>query len=168
MLKIILKIVGALFVLILVALFAIPYFFEDQIKAKIADAINEKVDAKIAFKDADLSLLKSFPSATFTLDSLIVINKAPFDGDTLVSFGEINLKMSIKELFKGKNEAINIDGITSKNGLINIIFNKDGIGNYDIALKNSKSKANSKSEPLSLKIKNYKIENFQFRYFDES
>ena len=168
MLKIILKIVGALFVLILLALFAIPYFFEDQIKAKIADAINEKVDAKIAFKDADLSLLKSFPSATFTLDSLIVINKAPFDGDTLVSFGEINLKMSIKELFKGKNEAINIDGITSKNGLINIIFNKDGIGNYDIALKNSKSKATSKSEPLSLKIKNYKIENFQFRYFDES
>ena len=77
--------------------------------------------------------------------------------------------MSIKELFKGDNEPINIDGISSKNGLINIIFNKDGIGNYDIALKDNKTSTDdSKSKPLALTIKNYKIENFQFRYFDES
>jgi hypothetical protein len=30
--------------------------------------------------------------------------------------------MSIKELFKGKDEAMNIQGITSKNGMINILF----------------------------------------------
>ncbi|KLT67652.1 hypothetical protein AB674_21690, partial [Flavobacterium sp. ABG] len=138
MLKKILKIIGILIVLLAAALFAIPYFFKDQIKAKIAEAINEKVDAKVTFADADLSLFKNFPNANVTLDKLVIINKAPFEGDTLVSLGELNLKMSIKELFKGKNEAMNIDGITSKNGLINIIFNKDGIGNYDIALKDNK------------------------------
>jgi hypothetical protein len=31
-----------------------------------------------------------------------------------------------------------IDGINSSNGLVNIIFNKDGLGNYDIALKDKK------------------------------
>lgn len=168
MLKNILKIVGILIVLVAVALFAIPYFFKDQIKAKITQAINEKVDAKVTFADADLSLFKNFPNANVTLDKFIIINKAPFEGDTLISLGELNLKMSIKELFKGKNEAMNIEGITSKNGLINIIFNKDGIGNYDIALKDKKSKDDGKSGPLSLKIQNYKIENFKFRYFDES
>ena len=76
--------------------------------------------------------------------------------------------MSIKELFKGKNEAIAIDGISSKNGLINIIFNKDGIANYDIALKDEKTIDDGKSSPLSLKIQNYKVENFKLRYFDES
>ncbi|MFV5698369.1 AsmA-like C-terminal region-containing protein [Flavobacterium sp. ZT3R17] len=168
MLKKILKIIGILIVLLAAALFAIPYFFKDQIKAKIAEAINEKVDAKVTFADADLSLFKNFPNTNVTLDKLVIINKAPFEGDTLVSLGELNLKMSIKELFKGKNEAMNIDGITSKNGLINIIFNKDGIGNYDIALKDNKTKNDGKSSPLSLKIQNYKIENFKFRYFDES
>ena len=167
MLKTILKIIGVLIILFLVALFAIPYFFEDQIKAKIAEAINEKVDAKVTFSDVDLSLIKSFPSANVSLDQLVIINKAPFEGDTLVSLGEVDLKMSIKELFKGKEQAINIDGITSKNGLINIIFNKDGIGNYDIAIKNKENEKGGKSEPLSLKIKNYKIENYKFRYFDE-
>ncbi|MFV5688647.1 AsmA-like C-terminal region-containing protein [Flavobacterium sp. ZT3R25] len=168
MLKKILKIIGILIVLLALSLFAIPYFFKDQIKAKIAAAINEKVDAKVTFADADLSLFKNFPNANVTLDKLVIINKAPFEGDTLVSLGELNLKMSIKELFKGKNEAMNIDGVTSKNGLINIIFNKDGIGNYDIALKDKNTKDEGKSSPLSLKIQNYKIENFKFKYFDES
>ena len=168
MLKKILKIVGIVLVVLVASLFAIPYFFKDQIKAKITEAINEKVDAKVSFSDADLSLFKNFPKATVTLDKLLIINKAPFEGDTLVSLGELNLKMSIKELFKGKEEAMEIEGITSKNGFINIIFNKDGIGNFDIALKDDKPKEEGKSEPMSLKIQKYQIENFKFQYFDEA
>ncbi|QKJ62536.1 AsmA-like C-terminal region-containing protein [Flavobacterium sp. M31R6] len=168
MLKKILKIVGITLVVLVASLFAIPYFFKDQIKAKITEAINEKVDAKVSFSDADLSLFKNFPKATVTLDKLLIINKAPFEGDTLVSLGELNLKMSIKELFKGKDEAMQIEGITSKNGFINIIFNKDGIGNFDIALKDDKPEEKGKSKPLSLKIQKYQIENFKFQYFDQA
>lgn len=170
MLKKVLKIAGITLVVLIAALFAIPYFFKDQIKAKIAEAINESVDAKVSFADADLSLFKNFPNATVSIEKLAIINKAPFEGDTLVSLGELNLKMSIKELFKGKDEPLSIQGITSQNGLINIIFNKDGVGNFDIALKDDKKteKEDDDSKPLSLKIQGYKIENFTFRYFDES
>jgi hypothetical protein len=167
MTKKILITIGIVLVLLIGTLFAAPYLFKDQIKAKIAQAINEKVDAKVSFADADLSLFKNFPNANMTITKLVIINKAPFEGDTLVSLGELNLQLSIKELFKGEKETMNIDGITSKNGLINIIFNKDGIANYDIALKDDKTKDDGKSKPLSLKIQNYKIENFQFRYSDE-
>lgn len=167
MLKKILKITGIVLVVLIASLFAIPYFFKDQIKAKITEAINEKVDAKVSFADADLSLFKNFPKATVILDELLIINKAPFEGDTLVSLGELNLKMSIKELFKGKEEAMEIEGISSKNGFINIIFNKDGIGNFDIALKDNKPTEDTKSDPMSLKIQKYQIENFKFQYFDE-
>ncbi|UUW10809.1 AsmA family protein [Flavobacterium plurextorum] len=168
MLKKILKISAIVIVVFVAALFAIPYFFKDQIKAKIADAINESVDAKVSFADADLSLFKNFPNAAVAIEKLVIINKAPFEGDTLVSLGELNLKMSIKELFKGKDEPLSIQGITSENGLVNIIFNKDGVGNFDIALKDKKETANdNSSKPLSLKIQNYKIENFTFRYIDQ-
>ena len=161
-------IIGILVILLAGTLFAAPYLFKDQIKAKITQAINEKVNAKVTFAEADLSLFKNFPNATVTLENFVIINKAPFEGDTLVSLGELNLKMSVKELLKGKEETMNIDGITSKNGLINIIFNKDGIANYDIALNDDKTKDEGKSKPLSLKISSYKIENFKFRYFDEN
>ncbi|MBP2284164.1 hypothetical protein H4V97_002482 [Flavobacterium sp. CG_23.5] len=168
MLKTILKVILIIVLLFAVALFAVPYFFKDQIKAKITQAINEKVDAKVSFEDANLSLFKNFPNANVTVDKLVIINKAPFLGDTLISLGELNLKMSIKELFKSKEEAMNIEGVTSKNGLINIIFNKDGIGNYDIALKDKTNKDGGKNNPLKLNIQNYKVENFKFKYFDES
>ena len=169
MLKKILKITAIVLVVIIAALFAIPYLFKDQIKTKITEAINESVDAKVSFAEADLSLFKNFPNATVAIEKLVIINKAPFEGDTLVSLGELNLKMSIKELFKGKDEPLNIQGISSTNGLINIIFNKDGVGNFDIALKDKKeeTKKDEASKPLSLKIQNYKIENFTFRYIDQ-
>lgn len=165
MLTKILKIVGSILILLAVTLFAVPYFFKDQIKAKITAAINKKVDAKVSFEDADLSLFKNFPNANVTLYQLHIINKAPFKGDTLASIEEIDLKMSIKELFKGKEEALDIQGITSKNGMINILFNKDGIGNYDIAIKNKKA---STTNPLKLNIQKYEISNFKFKYYDES
>ena len=166
--KKILKIVGIVFLLLIVSLFAIPYFFKNQIKAKIEKTINENLDAKVAFADADLSLFRSFPNASVRIEKLSIINKAPFEGDTLVAFEELNLKMSIKELFKGDNEPINIDGVSSKNGLINIIFNKDGVGNFDIALKDDKDKKDDKSKPMALKIKEYSVVNFKFKYYDES
>lgn len=167
MLKKILKIVGIFLVVLIAALFAIPYFFKDQIKEKIAQAINEKVDAKVSFSDADLSLFKNFPSANVSLNKLVIINKAPFEGDTLVSLGELNLKMSIKELFKGKDEAMEIAGIESKNGLINIIFDENGLGNFDIAIKDNKPTETGKTDPLALKISSYSVENFQFRFTDK-
>ncbi|WP_339918869.1 AsmA-like C-terminal region-containing protein [uncultured Flavobacterium sp.] len=166
MLSKILKIIGSILILLAVTLFAVPYFFKDQIKAKITEAINKKVDAKVSFEDADLSLFKNFPNANVTLYRLNIINKAPFEGDTLASIEEIDLKMSIKELFKGKDKAMDIQGIATKNGMINILFNKDGIGNYDIAIKNDDT--SNASKPLTLNIQKYELENFKFKYFDES
>ena len=78
-----LKIVGITILFVIVALFAIPYFFKDQIKSKIKQTINESVDAKVSFVDADLSLFKNFPNANVTIEKLVIINKAPFEGDTL-------------------------------------------------------------------------------------
>ncbi len=169
MLKKILKITGIVLLVLIIALFAIPYFFQDAIKAKIAASINENLDATVSFSDADLSLFRSFPQANVSIQKLLIINKAPFAGDTLVSLGEITLDMSIKELFKPAAEPIDIESFYSKNGFVNILFNKDGIGNFDIALKNAdKNDDNGKSDPLSLKIKKYQVENFRFKYFDQS
>ncbi len=168
MLKKILKITGIVLLLLIISLFAIPYFFQDAIKAKIVGAINENLDATVSFSDADLSLFRSFPQANVSIEKLLIINKAPFAGDTLVSLGEVTLDMSIKELFKSASEPIDIEAFSSKNGFINILFNKDGIGNFDIALKNDEeTKNDGKSDPLSLKIKEYSVENFRFKYFDE-
>lgn len=166
--KKVLKIVAVFFLVILVALAAAPFIFKDKIKALVLKSINENVDAKVAFEDVDLSLFKNFPNANVTIDKLSIINKAPFEGDTLFYSGEVNLKMSIKELFKGDDEPMNLQGFSSTNAIVNVIFNKDGLGNFDIALKNQEEdKSTEESKPFALNIQEYAIKNMRFTYLDE-
>ena len=167
MLQKILKITGITLLVVIIVLVAAPFIFKDKIKEMIAKTLNENVDAKVNFKDVDLSLLKSFPQANVTISKLSIINKAPFEGDTLFYSGETNLKMSIKELFKDASETINLESISSKNGIVNIIFNTEGLGNYDILLKNKESAPETESKPFSLQIQDYKVENLRFTFADQ-
>lgn len=151
----------------IIALAAAPFLFKDKIKEMIAKTLNENVNANIAFEDVDLSLFKSFPQAHVTIDKLSIINKAPFAGDTLLYAGETNVTMSVKELFKGEGETMSLESFSAVDGIVNIIFNKDGVGNFDIALKEAEEKKPSESKPFSLDIQNYEVENLKFSYIDE-
>ena len=168
MVKKILKGLGIFLLVTIIALAAAPFLFKDKIKAMVLQSINENVDATVAFADIDLSLLKSFPNANVTIANLGIINKAPFEGDTLFYAGETNLKMSIKELFKSENETMNLQSFRLKDAVVNVIFNKDGIGNFDIALKDDEEKPDdSESKPFNLAIQNYEVENLKLVYWDQ-
>lgn len=168
MLKKILKATGIILLLLIIALAAAPFLFKDKIKQLVLKSINEKVDATISVEDVGLSLFKSFPQANVTIDKLSIINKAPFAGDTLVYAEQLNLRMSVKELFKGEGEAMNIESFYAENSKVNILFDKNGVGNFDIAIKEDKDpKDDSDSKPFALNIQSYELENFRFKYFDE-
>lgn len=169
MVKKILKWTGIVLLVIIIALAATPFLFKGKIKELVLKTINEKVDANVAFDDVSLSLFRSFPKANVTIEKLSIVNKAPFAGDTLVYMEEIDLDMSVKELFKGEGEPMNIEYIGTKNGIVNILFNKDGVGNFDIAIKDEKEQPadNKESKPFALNMQKYKVENLRFRYFDE-
>lgn len=167
MLKKILKGTGIFLLVTIIALAAAPFLFKDKIKEMIAKTLNENVNANIAFEDVDLSLFKSFPQANVTIEKLSIITKAPFENDTLLYSGETNVTMSVKELFKGEGEAMNLESFSVVDGIVNIIFNKDGLGNFDIALKEEADKKNSDSKPFALNIQDYEVENLKFTYIDE-
>jgi hypothetical protein len=166
MLKKVLKWSGISLLTVVIALALLPFLFKDKIKSKIIESINKNVNATVALEDVSLNLFKSFPKATVTLDKMSVINKAPFQGDTLVYSEKIDLKMSMMELFNGEKEPMTIQSIGTENTKINILFNKDGIGNYDIAIKKAASETNEKEKLFALSIQNYEIENLKFSYKD--
>lgn len=156
---------------IIIGLVATPFLFKDKIRNLVIKTINENLDATVDFEDVDLSLFKNFPKASVTIHKLSVINKAPFAGDTLVYTDYINLKMSVKELFKDEGEPMNIEGIFVKDAIANILFNEDGLGNFDIALKDDEdqddSQDDSESASFGLTLQNYEVENLKFTYFDQ-
>lgn len=168
MLKKIAKGLGIFIVVVIIALAVTPFLFKDKIKTMVLKTIHEKVDATVAFEDVSISLFRSFPYANVAIEKLSIINKAPFAGDTLFYSGELELKMSVKELFKSENETMELESFSSNNGLINIIINKDGIGNFDIALKKETEESDSESKPFALSIQNYSIDNLRFAFLDQT
>lgn len=168
MLKKILKISGISFLVIILLLVAAPYLFKDKIKEMITKTLNENVNANIAFEEVDLSFFKSFPKANVTIEKLSIITKAPFEKDTLLYAGETHVTMRMTELFKGEKEAMQLESFSVVDGIVNIIFNKDGLGNFDIALKDEKEKKSSENKPFALKIQEYGVENVKFTYSDEA
>lgn len=168
MLKKIIKGLGIFLLVAVITLVVAPFVFKDKIKTIVLKTINNNVDATVGFNELDLSLLKNFPKASITIADLNIVNKAPFENDTLFYANNFTLKMSIKELFKSKDESISIESFSSENAKVAIIFNKDGVANYDIALKNNTETNTSETSNFEVNFQNYTIKNLQFIYLDES
>ncbi|UYW00691.1 AsmA family protein [Flavobacterium agricola] len=169
--KKILKIVGVVVLIFFIALVTIPFLFKDKIKDVIVNVVNNNLDATLAIEKVDISLLANFPKATVQITDLALLNKAPFEGDTLFFANQLNLKMSVMELFKSDGSAMEIEGIYAKNAIANIIFNQDGVGNFDIALASDEPETPEtvdEASPISLAIDSYKIDNLRFTYLDQA
>ena len=97
------KILIALFVfiiLIFTALIISPVLFEDDIKNKFKDLVNEQVNASIEFDDIDLSFIRSFPKASIKIEELKIINTEVFNGSKLADIKGIELsKLYVFEFF---------------------------------------------------------------------
>ncbi len=169
--KKIIKIVLALFFLILIVLISIPFLFQDKMVTLIKETVNDNVNATIDFSDASLSLLRNFPKASLALDHVKVTNVAPFEGDTLFYAEKINLKLKITEIFKASEKQLNINAFHIHKAFVNILVNEEGKANYDIAKEsetaNSADEENEGSSNYKLSIASYAIENSEIKYTDK-
>lgn len=171
--KKILKIVGGVFLVIILLLVATPFFLKGKIAGIIKEKVNNSINATFDFSEADLTLFSSFPNATLTLDNITLINKAPFEGDTLFASDRVSLNMSIKELFKDASEPIAIKSLVLDGPRINIKVDKEENANYDIAVEDGSSPNNaadtaSSESSFNLSMESYAINNAAIKYDDLS
>ncbi|WP_430410277.1 AsmA-like C-terminal region-containing protein [Kordia sp.] len=167
--KKVLKITGITLLVCIIALAAAPFLFKGKIIAMVKESINENVNAKVDFADADVSFFRNFPKASIVLEDISVINNAPFDNDTLFYGKEVSVTTAISELFKGSNEAIQIYSFTVDNAKLNILVNEDGNANYDIAkpTETTQTPENvTQTSDFKFKIDNYHILNTDINYYD--
>src|SRR5680860_1000345 len=166
-----LKIIGIIVLVIIAILIAIPFFLEGKIGDIIKHNVNKNVNAIFDFEDADLSLLASFPNAEVSLKGVTLINKAPFEGDTLFAAKEVALKMGIGELFKGPDDPIGIKSLVVDGAKLNITVDADENASYDVALDTGEDPApeedNSESS-FMLDLQSYEISDARIVYDDRA
>ncbi|WP_047787906.1 AsmA-like C-terminal region-containing protein [Tenacibaculum mesophilum] len=162
------KIVLGIIVFFFILLVSIPLLFQDKVMNLVKTTINNNVNAKVDFSDSSLSLLRNFPNASVQLSNLTVINNAPFEGDTLVYTKEVNLALKLTELFKASSEQLNIKSFTIDDALVNVLVDKKGNANYDIAKPSETEEAkNEEPSTFGLSINSYAINNATVKYNDE-
>lgn len=171
--KKIFKIVGIILVVLIIGLILAPVLFRGQLEDLLKKTINKNLNATVTWEELDLSLFKSFPQAALTVKDFSVVNKAPFEGDTLAKGAELRLDMGIKQLFKGGNAPIKIDQFILNDALINIKVDSTGQANYDIAIKSDAEQADVASAKdttggFQFDMQHYEINNSRVNYLDES
>lgn len=166
-----LKIIGIILGILILLLIAAPFIFKGSLEKMLKRTINENLNATVAWEDLDLSLFSSFPDASLQLKNFSVINKAPFEGDTLASGKTLSLDMGIMQLFKKSNEAIKVDEVKIDEAFVNIKIDSLGNANYDIAVKDDAPAVTEGEESaggFTFDLKNYEITNSRINYLDEA
>lgn len=167
--KKIIRIVGLLFLLIVGVLVAAPFFLEAKIGEILKNNVNKNVNATLDFSKADLSLFSSFPNAAVRLENVSLLNKAPFDGDTLFAAKNVSLTMGIMQLFNGPDEPIAITSLNFDDALVNIKVDANENANYDIAMESDAEETASSdtaSDGFKLNMESYEITNSRIFYTD--
>ncbi len=164
-----LKIIGIIFGILVLLLLAAPFLFKGSLEKMLKQTLNENLNATIAWESLNLSFISSFPDASLQLNNFSVINKIPFEGDTLVSGKKLTLDMGISQLFKKSDEAIKIDEIFLDQAFVNIMIDSLGNANYDIAIEKDTPETTTSEESSSgftFSLNKYEIKDSRIYYTD--
>jgi uncharacterized protein involved in outer membrane biogenesis len=163
-----LKITGVVVAVFLVILMAVPYLFKDKIVQKVKEAANNNLQAKVSFDDIHLSLIRNFPNLSIRLNSLVIANVGPFEGDTLMAVKEFSATVDLMSVISGSQ--IDIKRIQLDEPHFHVKVMKDGKANYDIAKSTpeSQTETDTTSSAFHIALKEYAIRHAKLVYDDQS
>lgn len=159
--------IAIIFAVLLAAAAAVPYFFKDQIVVKVKSVINEKVNAKVDFKEFDLTLISSFPKMGIKLNDLTVVGVDSFALDTLAKIKQLQLDLNLMSVIKGETYEINAVSLNEPTILAKVL--KSGKANWDIMKPDSAAKpTDTANASFKAALEKYAIENGKITYDDAS
>jgi hypothetical protein len=154
-------------ILLLLAI-VLPFMFKGKIIAKVQEEANKNLNAKLHFEGVSLSLFRSFPNFSLSLDQLSIEGINEFKGDTLIKAKEISLTLDLMSVISG--DQININKIFLDEPNIRLVVLKNGKANWDITKPSAPEEKSAPSEPSTFKasLKKYGINNGHIVYDDRT
>lgn len=163
--KKIFRILGILFLLLIILLVAAPFLFKNRIVQTVKDNVNESLNARVDFGDFDLTLFKNFPDFTFEIEDITVDGIAAFDSTRLASLGTTSFTLDIMSVIKG--DKMKIKGVSIDEAYLNAIVLEDGTANYDIIKESEGEEAEVETdvrEEYIIQLEEYELTNSEIIY----
>lgn len=166
----ILKWTGISFLVLIVLALVLPYFFKDSIIQFIKNTANKNLTATLDFKDADLSLISSFPKFSLTINEISVAGQGVFEGVNLAKVKSTNLELDLMSVINGNYE---VDRIAIDGAEVYVKVLEDGTANYDIAKSDSTAieeveEESTEPSEFQFALTHYELTNSNIVYDDAS
>ncbi len=164
-LKIFLGVLGGIFLLLLI----LPFLFKGKIETKVKEIVNEQVNATVSWDHFSLSMIRNFPNLGMGLEGLLIVNDAPFEGDTLVSVKDFSLSVNVWKAISG--DGIEIKSIKIERPFVSLKVNADSIANWDIMPVSDEEvveDTTSESSGFAMQLKSFDIKDAFLAYSDKT
>jgi hypothetical protein len=164
-----------LIVLIIAALIIVPIVFKPQLMQLAKKEINNSVNAKVEFKDFQVSFVKGFPNLYVGLKDLTVVGIDSFAHDTLVSFEDFSVKVDLMSVIRMKN--IEVKSVLLVKPRLTARINREGKVNWDIAKPSTETTtttvqpaetATESTSTLKVALRKFEIRDAIIKYIDDS
>ncbi len=171
--KIVKRILLALLILIVLLVgsaIALPYIFKDKLVALAKKEINKNVLATVDFKEAGLSLWRSFPNLNLELQDYVVNGINEFEGIQLAAGKSIGFTLDLMSVISS-TRPVEVKSVNLEEPHIHIYILPDGRANYDIAVPSEQPAETEEEADYSnvlIQLQEYSINNGQLIYDDRS
>ncbi len=150
---------------LLLLVIVLPYVFRGSIVEQLKRAANEQLDARVDFGRVSLSLIRSFPDLSLSVADLLVINEAPFEGDTLASIRQTRITIDLRSLFGG--DGFEIKEIRLRRPDIRLRLLEDGRANWEIVASVDPSpEPSAPAGDFSISLQRVALSDARFTYDD--
>ncbi len=147
--------------LLLALVLVVPLLFKNQIKAKLLEEIDRRIDGEVFFSDVSVSSFRHFPHMTLQLHDFLIMGKKDFIGDTLAYAKLAAVSFEYASIVKGKE--IEIKSIHLTKPLVNMRILSNGDANYAIFHSDSMARDTSR---FNININRWEIEDGRFILYD--
>jgi hypothetical protein len=161
-------IVGIIVVVLIASLVAIPLFFGDRITARLKAEVDRSVNAKVAWNDASLSLLRGFPHASVTLSGLSVAGVQRFERDTLLTMQQAKLVLDLRSVigFLRSGRPVVVRELSFDRPVVRARKLADGTANWDI-MKPRPASASGSNKAVNVTLRELTITDGSVTYDDQ-
>ena len=166
--KRLLRVLGVLIIIVIAAIFLLPVIFKDEIIVRAQTEINENLNAKVEFSDISLSLFRSFPDFSLSIEDIKVDGTGNFEGVRLASLSEFRVDLNLMSVVSGSQ--FEVEQIRLADGDLRILIDTAGNANYDIAMASEEATDTAESQESAgfrLTLKKYALENIDLVYDDQ-
>ena len=155
----------AVVAIFLLTIIVVPILFKGKIIKLVRQSANTSLEAKLDFKEIDVSLFRSFPQLDIRIKQLSITGINEFEGKPLLNIETLSTSVSLSSLWN--SDAMTISEIVLNRPEVNFLIAPDGKANWDITKPTAAGKAEGNKKTMKIELTKIELINAGLSFYND-